>query len=405
MTNYLATPFHGDRHDEDPSEFLSWFLQYMGKADKKMKARNFIYYLQADSLADEWFEELGEEEKGSWDVIEVLFRKKWLKEEELGIKDPAAVENKPHSSPITSNLVNKTEIKPQITPNQHNEPPATSQSPTLAENGKNAKINTTSTRATTCEISQIFDVFSRSIPSITVSNSPALSTATTALETHPKASDFAKNLEKATTSEISPNTTIFLLSTSSVTPSDSTTLSTTTTAPQKYSEVAVFSQKLENIEIPPFITKTAPETPSLSITEPINDVTQVHASPNIHNGAVLEQITVSTGASSLQDPEPPPSTGHGKCTLMCAVFESQAPMEFPVHTSIITSFETRPATAGFMNIHQKLENSYIYPNISPESLVSGHFNWEINTESLPTQSIAPTKHPCDPSTGSSYFSW
>ena len=77
MTNYLATPFHGDRHDEDSSEFLSCFLQYMGTADKKMKAQNFIYYLQADSLADEWFEELGEEEKGSWDVIEVLFCRKW----------------------------------------------------------------------------------------------------------------------------------------------------------------------------------------------------------------------------------------------------------------------------------------------------------------------------------------
>ena len=76
MTNYLATPFHGDRHDEDPSEFLNWFLHYMGSADNKMKARNFIYYLQADSLADDWFEELGEEEKGSWEVIEVLFRKK-----------------------------------------------------------------------------------------------------------------------------------------------------------------------------------------------------------------------------------------------------------------------------------------------------------------------------------------
>ena len=65
MTNYLATPFHGDRHYEDPSEFFNWFLQYMGTADNKMKVWNFVYYLQADSLADKWFEELREEEKGS----------------------------------------------------------------------------------------------------------------------------------------------------------------------------------------------------------------------------------------------------------------------------------------------------------------------------------------------------
>jgi hypothetical protein len=136
MKNYLAIPFHGDRHDEDPSEFLNWFLQYMGTADSKMKARNFIYYLQADSLADEWFEELGEEEKGSWDLTEVLFRKKWLKEEELSIKEPAAVENQPHSPPVTSYLIDKTEMVPQIAPNRHNEPPATPQSRTPIENGK-----------------------------------------------------------------------------------------------------------------------------------------------------------------------------------------------------------------------------------------------------------------------------
>jgi hypothetical protein len=52
MINYLATPFHGDKYDEDPAEFL---CQHMGSADNNIKARHFIYYLQADSFADEWF--------------------------------------------------------------------------------------------------------------------------------------------------------------------------------------------------------------------------------------------------------------------------------------------------------------------------------------------------------------
>jgi hypothetical protein len=139
MTNYLATPFHGDRHDEDPSDFLNWFLQYMGTADNKMKARNFIYYLQADSLADEWLEELGVEEKGSWEVIEVLFRKKWLKEEEISIKKSAIVENKPHIPSTISHLV---EIAPEVTPtaqNQHDKSPTTPQSLTPFENGKKTR--------------------------------------------------------------------------------------------------------------------------------------------------------------------------------------------------------------------------------------------------------------------------
>jgi hypothetical protein len=70
--------FHGDKYDEDPEEFLIWFHECTRSGDDAFKARNFVNYLQADSIADEWFEELSDEEKRSWATIEVLFRKEWL---------------------------------------------------------------------------------------------------------------------------------------------------------------------------------------------------------------------------------------------------------------------------------------------------------------------------------------
>jgi hypothetical protein len=242
MTNYLAIPFHGDRHDKDPSDFLNWFLQYMGTADNKMKARNFIYYLQADSLADEWFEELGVEEKGSWEVIEVLFRKKWLKEEEISIKKSAIVENKPHTPSTISHLV---EIAPEVTPtaqNQHDKSPTTPQSLTPFENGKNSKIHPTS------ENSPNMDIFSSQAPSFTFSDPTALSSTITTLETRPKMADF--------------------------------------------------TQKHENVKKSPIYTKTMHKTSTPSVIEPTNNATRVYASPLTSNDAVLRPTTSFTSASS-----------------------------------------------------------------------------------------------------------
>jgi hypothetical protein len=61
MTDYQATPFSGE-WNEDPEIFLEWFLQCMSTADDNKKACQFVYYLQADSDADEWFHQ----EKGVW---------------------------------------------------------------------------------------------------------------------------------------------------------------------------------------------------------------------------------------------------------------------------------------------------------------------------------------------------
>ena len=64
--------FHGT-WNEDAEAILDSYLECMGSVDDEKRARNFIYYLQADSDADKWFEELLEEEKRSWASIELLF--------------------------------------------------------------------------------------------------------------------------------------------------------------------------------------------------------------------------------------------------------------------------------------------------------------------------------------------
>ena len=92
MTVYKVTPFSGE-WDEDPKNFLGWFLQCMGAADDVRKAHDFVYYLQAGSDADEWFDNLLDEEKRSWVTIEVLFRRRWLNEEDISTKDSAARKN------------------------------------------------------------------------------------------------------------------------------------------------------------------------------------------------------------------------------------------------------------------------------------------------------------------------
>jgi hypothetical protein len=100
--------FHGN-WNEDAKAFLNSYLECMGSADDEKRARDFIYYLQAGSDADEWFEELLEEEKKSWATIEVLFRSKWLKQEVKGTKKVETIENGlqvlTHSSKITQKQV------------------------------------------------------------------------------------------------------------------------------------------------------------------------------------------------------------------------------------------------------------------------------------------------------------
>ena len=62
----------------------------------------FVNYLQAQSEADEWFEELPEEEKESWVSIEVQFRRKWLKQEAVRPKEVTTNEIEPRLAPTPS---------------------------------------------------------------------------------------------------------------------------------------------------------------------------------------------------------------------------------------------------------------------------------------------------------------
>ena len=103
--------FHGN-YDEDPEVFLSSFLQRMGTADDRTEAKSFIYYLDADSLADEWFEDLPQEEKMDWITLEASFYKRWLNKEVISIKDEATQENERHPASST-NLAQIIENTPE----------------------------------------------------------------------------------------------------------------------------------------------------------------------------------------------------------------------------------------------------------------------------------------------------
>src|ERR1700678_2886207 len=97
-------PFGGD-WNEDPKEFLDWFFQCMGTAGDEFKAKQFIYYLQADSYADEWYEELPQQEQQNWVSVEALFRKRWLKEEVISIKETITIKNEHQPAPTTSHII------------------------------------------------------------------------------------------------------------------------------------------------------------------------------------------------------------------------------------------------------------------------------------------------------------
>ena len=191
--------FHGN-WNEDAEAFLNSYLECMGSAGDEKLARDFVYYLEADSDADEWFEELQEDEKKSWASIEVLFQKKWFKQEVLGTKKVKTNENGP-----------KIIQKPVFSlPNPSNAPtlsPMTSSAPTKAQTSphviKLPSLSSTSVPLTTSEISQNTTVFSSQTPSATVSNQAAPSTAITELESRSTTAGFTQKVEKVEKSQFS----------------------------------------------------------------------------------------------------------------------------------------------------------------------------------------------------------
>jgi hypothetical protein len=77
MATEQVAPFHGDKEDENPEDFLRSFFRRMGSANGEVKTQQFPNFLQADSVADEWFEELDETDKKDWNAILNAFRKRW----------------------------------------------------------------------------------------------------------------------------------------------------------------------------------------------------------------------------------------------------------------------------------------------------------------------------------------
>lgn len=77
MSNEHVTPFHGDKEDENPEDFIRSFFRRMGTANDEVKKQQFPNFLQADSLADEWFEELTDGDRKDWNATLAAFRKRW----------------------------------------------------------------------------------------------------------------------------------------------------------------------------------------------------------------------------------------------------------------------------------------------------------------------------------------
>ena len=77
MLTEHVEPFHGDKEDENPEDFLRSFFRCMGMATDDVRKQQFQYFLQADSIADEWFDDLQPGEKKCWEDIENAFNKHW----------------------------------------------------------------------------------------------------------------------------------------------------------------------------------------------------------------------------------------------------------------------------------------------------------------------------------------
>jgi hypothetical protein len=78
-----VTPFQGDKEGESPEDFLRAFYRRMSDKPDDTKKAQFPYYLQAYSVADEWYSDLTDDDKKSWTNIEAAFRKRWPKKKQV----------------------------------------------------------------------------------------------------------------------------------------------------------------------------------------------------------------------------------------------------------------------------------------------------------------------------------
>ena len=388
--------FHGD-WNEDPKEFLTLYLQCTAAGDDKFKTRQFINYLGAGSDADEWFDELSQEEKEDWAAIEHSFRKRWLKEEVLSIKETVTTENDsnepqafPHSPEIIQNevfILHKASntptsslttlsspTKPKTTPSQHSEPAQASPQPFSPP--------TPSPSPKPPDFCSILSVSSSQQLKI----SPPICADTLQLLEIPVN---RKNPKICSTNENSPNTATFSLPTSSFTTLDSTEPSTTVTALETSTKITVFAQKLEKLENSCIFSQKTSPTLSPSTFEHTSDIELVYTSLLTHSNVVLKPPTPNTSASTSS---PPAAILHEKSDLSRAIFESQEPMESLGSIPIATTLKTRSESSGFMENYQKLENSPFSTQNPSEPLVSCSSNFSIDADSCPASNTIVSDH-------------
>jgi hypothetical protein len=77
MSSEPVHPFYGDKKDENPASFMRSFHRRMGTATDDVKKQQFPNFLEPDSVADEWFEELTPVDTKDWNAIEAAFHKRW----------------------------------------------------------------------------------------------------------------------------------------------------------------------------------------------------------------------------------------------------------------------------------------------------------------------------------------
>ena len=69
--------------NENPEDFLRAFYRRMGDKSEDTRKAQFPYYLQADSIADEWYADLVDNEKKTWGDIENAFKKRWPRKKQV----------------------------------------------------------------------------------------------------------------------------------------------------------------------------------------------------------------------------------------------------------------------------------------------------------------------------------
>jgi hypothetical protein len=178
--------FHG-HWNEDPREFLNSYLQCTLTGSNSFRARHFINYLGVYSEAEDWFYELPQEEKMDWEAIEIAFRKQWLKEEVLSIKE-TAIENEPQ--PESTSHTPPSAFSTPVSTHEHTEHAA-------FENATHIFVNSSSSpKLTVNETSANLGGYIEFSPTPAVSELVASSSITSAFETRQITADFTQNDSK-----------------------------------------------------------------------------------------------------------------------------------------------------------------------------------------------------------------